>query len=191
MSKKIVIYIVIAFMAVLFLSTIGTLYTGYATLKQSELTLKHFPYPFVKYNNYNNLYLVVSDDATLDELEIASGIAQSIKGTIPLPPKIVTESNLPEGLHNLILIGDPCTNKLISKELGISKCNLGLNTNEGILLLNNHDKISILVVSGYNINGIAKASKVLQNYNTFPLKDNKIIINGNVNNIFSLNLKYS
>ena len=190
MDRKLVTYCISAFLAVLFLSTIGTMITGYAILPQGDINLKHFPYPFIKYGDYNDLYIVVSDGATLDELETASDIGQILKGTTILTsPKIITASRLPEGEHNIILIGDPCTNKLISYELGTSDCSLGLKQGEGLLVLSNHEKTSTLIISGYDIEGLLKAAKVIENYNTFPLNNDKLIVSGNINNIYSLVLK--
>ena len=191
MDKKLFIYSLGAVLAILFLSTIGTLYTGYAVLPQSDLSLKQYPFPFLKYGSYNDLYIVISDGATIDELDAASNIAQNLKGSLPKSASIVTVSKAPDGDHNFILLGDPCTNKLMADVLKTNDCNpFNLNNGEGLLLLKNSQRTSTLIVSGYDLQGILKASKVLSNYNTFPLKENKVIVSGNLNKLLSLSLKY-
>ena len=61
MKRKSIIIAISFFLAILFLSTIGSIYTGYATLDQSRLTLKYYPYPFVK----NNVSLMIIDTMSL------------------------------------------------------------------------------------------------------------------------------
>ncbi|HLC86009.1 MAG TPA: cellulose biosynthesis cyclic di-GMP-binding regulatory protein BcsB [Candidatus Nanoarchaeia archaeon] len=191
MDRKVVVIAISVFLAVLFISTVGSFYTGY-TILQSDIKLSHFPYPFVKNNDYNSLFIVLPNSYTLDEYEAAKDISLGLQFTRPLPPEVVTESNLPEGNHNLILIGDPCTNSQISYYLETNDCNLGLKNGEGIIQLVNNDRTSVLVVSGYDTSSIRKAAKVLAKHNSFPLKNNRIVVSGgNLQNPYSFLLKYN
>lgn len=190
MDRKAVVIAISVFLSVLFISTVGSLYTGY-TILQSDITLSHFPYPFVKNNDYNSLFIVLPNSYTLDEYEAAKDISLGLQFTRPLPPEVVTESSLPDGNHNLILVGDPCTNSLISYYLQESDCGLGLKSGEGLIQLVNNKRTSVLVVSGYDTSSIRKAAKVLAKHNSFPMKNNKVVVSGgSLNNPYSFLLKY-
>ena len=181
MDKKVVMLSITAFLAVLFLTTIGSSITGYSTINQAQTTLKDFPYPFIKNNAYNGLYIVTPDNSNAEEQAAALKIAQHLKTTQPLLPKIVTISTLPKGEYNLILIGNPCNNELIAKELNNNRCSLGLNTGEGLIQLVSHRRTSSLIVSG----DVEKASRVLAS-NYYPLIGTNIIVKGGK----SLSLEY-
>ncbi len=182
MIKKAIVLAIAVFLAVLFLSTIGSFYTGYAVLDQSS-TFKNYPYPLVKNSVPNDVYIVVPDNLKSEYDKSASLIAQSLKGSNPIQPKVVTVNSLPEGDHNLILIGSPCNNKLIAKEMPLNSCDLGLSGGEGFLKLVNHEKYSIVIVSG----DINKASNVLSRYNFYPLRGTEIRITGNKNLVLDYN----
>ena len=177
MNKKIMAVSIAIFLAILFLSTIGSFYTGFVILSQSDITLENYPYPFIKNNVYNGLYIVLPTNYNSEEQEAALLIANSLKGTQPVNPNIITENNLPKGNHNLILIGDPCNNKLIAEELNTNRCSLGLNSGEGLLELVNHERTSTLIVSGVD-DGLEKAAKVIAKYNYYPLKGKNIVVKG-------------
>ena len=49
MDRKTVIVVIFLFLAVLFVSTVGSLYTGYV-IAQSDITLSNYPFPFLKNN---------------------------------------------------------------------------------------------------------------------------------------------
>lgn len=181
MKKEHIILGISVFLALLFVSTIGNMYTGY-TILQKDITLKDYPYPFIKNNNYNNLYIVLPDSYTIDEYDSALVIAKSIQFARPLLPKIVRESDLPDrGEYNLILIGDPCTNSLIADYLLTNDCNLNLYRDQGLLELVNNDKTSVLVVSGYDLSAIKKSAMLLSKYNTYPIRNNRVVVSGNPN----------
>ena len=79
-----------------------------------RLFLANYPYPFIKNNNYNSLYIVLPNSYTIAEFDAANNIINSRNFLDTWEPKIVTVSDIPQGEHNLILIGDSCTNSLIS-----------------------------------------------------------------------------
>ena len=189
MNKKHVILTVSLALALLFLSTVGSFYTSY-TILQEDISLDHYPFPFVKNNNYNSLYIVLPNSYTLDEYQAANDVANGLKLAMPLPPEIVTESSLPEGTNNLILVGDPCTNSLIAYYTEISDCSLGLSEGEGLLQLINNERSSVLVVLGYDLTYIKKAAKVLSNYNSYALKGSKVVVSGSLSSPLQFVLKF-
>ena len=187
MTRKTVAILIALFLCVLFLSTFGSFLTGFAVLDNEEITLKNYHYPFIKNNVPNSLYIVIPYAGEPEEYAAYTRIARSLKLTNPLPPEIVTDKEVPEGAHNLIIIGDPCNNELIAKELNTNKCNIDLRKGEGLLKLINHDRTSTLVVSGYSPDDITKASVVLANSNFYPLRGKEIRVVGKVG---SLSLYY-
>ena len=183
MIKKVILIVAALFLTALFLSTIGSFYTGYSVLNQKEITLKNYPYPFIKNFVPNDVYVVLPYDSRYEEYNAAINIARSLKGTNPLlqAPQIVTINEIPEGVHNLILIGNPCNNQLIAKELSTDECNLGLQKGQGYLKLINHEKSSTLIISGYSIKDIPNAVSVIVNNNYYPLRGNEIEVSGTKN----------
>ncbi len=191
MIRKVVIIGILFLLAVLFLSTIGSYWTGYVVLNNNELSLKQYPYPFVKNSNYNALTIVIPDQSTLEEQEIANNLAKALQSTRPLPPKVVRASELLETTNkNLILIGDPCTNKLITQELGTYECSLDLKEGEGLIKLITKERTSILIISGYDIESMKKASNVLVNPGLYPLKGKEMVVAGNLMNPYTYSLIY-
>ncbi len=191
MNEKKIVLVAFLFLAVLFLSTIGSYWTGYAVLNQQDLSLKNYPYPFIKNNGYNGLYIVIPEQSTLDEQQAASTIAKGLQSTAQLPPTVTTPSNLPEGNHNLILIGDPCTNSLIGSTLQTTDCTLNLKEGQGYLKLINYDRTSTLIVSGYDETSIKKAANTLFNHNMYPIKGTEVLVSGNVNNPYSYSFLFN
>ncbi len=183
MNKRNVVIIASAFLLLLFLSTIGSFYTGYAVLDQEDITLKFYPYPFIKNNVANSMYIVVPYHADQDHYRTARLLATSLKLHHELSSQIITDKEVPEGIHNLILLGNPCTNEFIAKELATDQCDLGLEENEGSLQLINHQRSSTLIVSGNNVEGMMKAAHVLTYYRFYHLFGNKITVSGKEDNL--------
>ena len=179
MEQKGVI-IVLLLLATLFLGTVGNFYTGNAVLNPSDLSLKNYPYPFIKNNVPNSLYIVIPYDYSYAEFDAARQISASLQGLNPLPPQIVTLKELPEGEHNLILIGNPCTNPLIADELATTDCHSGLEYGYGLLKLSNNERNSVLVVAGYSNDDLKKAVNVISNPNYYPLNKNAVLVSGNI-----------
>jgi len=183
-----VVTVLFLLLAVLFLATIGNGIVGYAIYDPQYTDLSHYPYPFIKNSGYNSLFIVVPENPTLTEIEAANNIAKSLQLTKPLPPQIIKPSQL-KSKANLILIGDACTNELISTFLKTNSCTLNLKPNQGLLKLL-PGKTSVLIVSGYDLENLGKAANVLAHYGSFPLKENQVIIEGTSDNIYSLGLIY-
>ena len=153
------------------MSTVGSFITGYSLLDQSEITLRNYPYPFIKNNVYNDLYIVIPSTYEPESYAAANKIAQSLKETKSLLPKIVSTEEVPQGEHNLILVGNPCSNKLISNELNTNKC---IITENGMLKLINHEMSSTLVITG----NLEKAARALSNYRNYPLRGDTVVVSG-------------
>lgn len=181
MNRKTVVFAISIFLSILFLSTVGGYLTGFILLAK-EPTLANFPYPFIKGITLNNAIIVTSDTPSITEQTAAITLSRSLKIN-GVMPKVVTVSTLPEGIHNLILIGTPCNNKLIAEKLNTNKCSL-TKKGEGLIKLVNEGDVSYsLILSG----DVAKASKVLQNKGYYPLRGTNIIISGTK----SLMLRYN
>ncbi|HIH25867.1 hypothetical protein J4476_01880 [Candidatus Woesearchaeota archaeon] len=190
MEDQHILFGVFLVLALVFISTFGSLYTGNVVYTGDKITLANYPYPFIKNNNYNSLYIVLPNSYTLDEFEAANNVLNGIKLSDVIEPKIVTVSDLPQGEHNLILVGDSCTNSLISYYTQSKDCSLGLKSGEGLLQLFNNDRSSVLVVSGYDLESIKKASKVLSLYHAYPLRNKKVIVSGNSESIYGYVLRF-
>ena len=183
MIRKAIVIVGSLFLAILFLSTIGSFYTGYAVLNQEDLTLQHYPYPFVKNNVPNDVYIVIPYDYSYSEFKVAQDIAESIKGKNLVSPSIVTDINVPQGEHNLILIGNPCNNDLIQELLATFECNSGLEEGQALISLINNYRTSTLIISSYTSEDLEKSSVILSNYNFYPLMKKKIIVSGGIGNL--------
>lgn len=187
MKSKFLVVFILVVLAVFFLSTVGNSIVGYSILNPSQATFKEYPYPFIKGLSYNSLSIVIAENPTLIEIEAANKIAKSLKETKTLMPEIVKPSQLSENKNNLILIGDACTNELISYALNTNKCTLNLKKGQGLLKLIS-GKSAKLIVSGYDLESLNKAASVLANYDLFPLSGTEIVVEGNSNNLLSLSL---
>lgn len=194
MNRKVVILIIVTFLAMLFLSTVGGIFTGFVIYKGSETDLKSYPYPFIK-NGYNNLLIVTPTNPTAEEAQAANKIAQSLKtyAKQPLLPKIVTDkwftARYSIESYNLILIGKKFNNKLIPKVLAKNPgILLADNSNDGnIIIFNNKGRLvksATIIVSG----NVEKAANVLTNFKNNPLKGTNIIISGE-KGFYNLNYK--
>src|SRR3989344_1394552 len=181
MKKKVLIIIVSLFLAVLFLSTVGSIYTGNVVYTPDKTTLENYPYPFIKNGVPNSLYIVIPDFPEMNEYQAAGKISRSLKNANPIPPTIVRISDLPEGYHNLIVVGNPCDNSIIAQLLKTTKCTGKLNEGEGLIKLVNSDRTNTLIVSGYSSDDLYKAALVLANYNVYPLLGKEIVISGTKN----------
>ena len=182
-QKKVVIGIG-AVLIVLFLATIGSFFTGYAVLNQKELTLENYPCPFIKNNAPNNLYIVTPVSPNAEETQAAKNIANSLERTKLMHVQIINDKEIPQGIYNFILIGNPCDNELVAQQLETDKCDLGLNEGDGYIKLVNADRASTVIISGYNSNALLKAATVISNYKFYPLRGTQIRVYGNPQSLF-------
>lgn len=104
-THKILVGTLIALVMVVTIIGFGDNLTGYS-VHGFNTDLSSFPYPFVKNNAYNNLFIVVSDSYSFMDLKTANVISDGLQGEGLFSPRIVSLSELPEGNHNLILVGN-------------------------------------------------------------------------------------
>jgi hypothetical protein len=166
-------------MLVLFLLLLGNVFTGMTVKDINSLTLKDYPAPFIKNNAPNNLYIIIPSSASDLEKDSALKIAQSLDINPPIHTEIITDKEVPKGLVNLILVGSPCNNEQIAKELEINKCNPW--SESGFIKLINKGKTSMLIISG----DLKKSTKVITHPNFYPLRGNEILIKGEENLLLS------
>ncbi len=191
-TKRGIIIAIFAFLAVLFVSTIGSSLTGFVVLNKKPM-LEDYPYPFIKNGGYNRVHIVMPDRYDTVTYRAMSKITYALKkdtsGLLVRQPRDVTISTsaaLPKGDYNLIVIGNPCTNRLLGEITRAQTCSvegLGLKQGEALIQLYNHRRTNTLVLAG----DVEKAATVIANYRMYPLKGNKIIISGSGN---SLKLRY-
>lgn len=163
--------------------------------------ITNYPQPFIKNNNYNNLYIVLSNGYSADEKEVARVIARSLRGNRRLLPNIVTESEIKdtEG-KNLIIIGKACENALIAKFLRTNSCNINyLNEYEGLqegegyiefLPQGSRPPVAVIVLTGYSDMDTLKAATVMAHTDFYVLESNKVIVKGDLKKgIYGLEIK--
>jgi len=190
-TKRGIIIAVFAFLAVLFVSTIGSSLTGFAVIGKKP-TLSEYPYPFIKNSVCNGVAFVLTDRYDHATYRAALAIERSLKAETrnlikqTTCAKRYTRQNIPDGEFNLIVIGNPCTNGMVADALKAKSCSIesiGLKEGEALIQIINHRRTSTLVIAG----DAEKAAKVLADYRLYPLKGEKVIVSGTGN---SLRLKY-
>ena len=138
-------------------------------------SLEDYPEPFVKDHRSDHLAFVVSEEEvtlySIVSADIASGLAPVAGNTKTLLDRELL-TNYRD--YDLILIGDPCENKLTSKFISVEYCDH--NPGEArIKLVDNGDKKAIIVM-GYNFDAIRNAGLVLRNYNDYALTGDEMIV---------------
>ncbi len=190
-TKRAIIIAIFAFLAVLFVSTIGSSLTGFAVLGKKP-TLSDYPYPFIKNSVCNGVAFVLTDRYDHTISRAAANIERALKADTrnlikqTMCAKRYARQNIPNGEFNLIVIGNPCTNGMVAEALKAKSCSiedLGLEEGEALIQLINHRRTSTLVIAG----DAEKAAAVLANYRLYPLKGDKVIVSGTKN---SLRLRY-
>ncbi|MBS3149943.1 hypothetical protein J4455_04620 [Candidatus Woesearchaeota archaeon] len=148
--------------------------------------LKDYPEPFILNAKFNDYALVVSTSGLNGEIivgaDIQSGLVPYVNEKFPSPYTTRQISSV-EG-KNVILIGNPCTNKLIAEvkniEFKSSNCDAFINDGETILELYDSldDKHVILLVMAKNDNDYKKAGLFLKYWEEHKdkFKGNKLVI---------------
>ena len=179
-SKKCIAILIGLFLMITFVYIFGSPITGYGIYGEpNELTLKDYPYPFIKNGVYNHLNIALDYQNSFD---LGWELIEYIKDYRRTYPNILLEPIF-EG--NLIIIGDACSN--IIRAYNSEYCN-NLNDNTGVIEILDNNERNILLVSGKG-SGLKKAVTVLENYNFYSLKGKKAEITGNPKNIYGLNVK--
>ena len=154
----------------------------------ANASLEDYPEPFVKDHYANNLAIVVSEEEvtlySIVSADIASGLAPVTGNTKTLLDKELL-TNYRD--YDLILIGDPCENKLTSKFISVEYCDH--NPGEARIKIMDNGINEAIIVMGYNFDAMRNAGLVLRNYNDYALtgdemtiteKDGQIIISNAV-----------
>lgn len=156
--------------------------TTILTTQSSALDLSNYPYIFIKDGRFRGV-IVVGDKASAEEVISASDIVSSLEfinpstrievGAVKLASEVADIQ-----LINSILVGNACTNKVISYILkSPSNCIGSYTAGEGrIDLYQNPNGMFSLVVSGYSTTDIRNAASVLSNYKNYNLKGISMVI---------------
>lgn len=184
--KKVTIGVIVVMLVGVFLVSFGDGITGYSILSK-DIKLDSYPLPFVRNGAYDNLFIVVPDDANSNVLLAAEKIADGLQGGRIGRPMIIQENRLLPGSYNLIFVGNPCNLKTLNALLNSNECDYGLD-NEGMIRLVDVARNRYLVVTGSDA-GIMKAALVLKNYQNYGLMGKEIIVQGNLNDPLGLVLR--
>lgn len=190
MKHKITWAVIGLFLAVLFIVSFQPIITGYSILDVAKGDLSSYPYPFVKNNLYNDVAIVLGDDYTDEDLFAAWDVAYSIKGLRPVLPEVITERELAgREVHNLILVGTPCTNPLVAKEIGTSKCEDV--EHKGLVALDVQERGSKMIVTGRTGKDVRLAAIFLLNNKLYAPMGNIVKVIGSLENPNGLDVSYS
>lgn len=145
------------------------------SLSLVNASLEDYPEPFVKGHYADNLALVVSEEEvtlySIVSADIASGLAPVTGNTKTLLDKELL-TNYRD--YDLILIGDPCENKLTSKFISVEYCDH--NPGEARIKIVNNGVNEAIIVMGYNFDAIRNAGLVLRNYNNYALTGDEMTV---------------
>jgi hypothetical protein len=186
--KRVTISVITVLLIIVFIVELGNNITGYSILNR-KIDLSSYPLPFVMNNLYNDLYIVVPDSYNFNELVAADKIALGLQDGRLGKPIIIKENQIPQGTHNLIIVGKACDMQLISESFRTSECTSSLDENKGLIKFIDVGTKKYLIVTGYSDEDILKAATILRNYKTYDLYGKEIIVSGDTKNILSLGLE--
>jgi len=151
----------------LMLIGLGPYITGYTVIDTTDITFKEFPYPFIKNNAYNALFINIPEYATAKEQAAAQVLAQGIQERRFKAPEITTEN--PRN-SNIIYIHENCDD---CKE---GEAKLSLSSQRG------ETRIDIM-------GNVELGAAVLGNFRFFPLKGKEMHIQGNPEKLESIKMQ--
>jgi len=144
--------------------------------------LSNYPCIFIKNNSLNATIVIGADSGNqemLDSMDIISSL-QSLGyqvGSISLDTSISNPTN-----KNMILIGNPCNNRIIASFMNLPYPSCGsmmnISNNTGILFIYKNGNNNILFVGGYDTNDTRRASLVLAEYYYYPLHGQSVSVFG-------------
>lgn len=170
--EKFVVVIAAFLILFLFISGLSPLITG-NIIYSDDFDLKDYPYPFIKNNVYNSLYIVVPEIPTNAELRAANAVGSGLKSSRPLMPKIIPPSRLPSGPANIIAIGSPSRNPLVAKYLSEEPA-----PSTGVIELVKENSGNVLAVSASSEVTLVKTAEILKYYYSQPLDGTRITLSG-------------
>ena len=142
----------------------------------SGFDLADYPDMFTDYSNFNGR-IVVGSTAIASDVIAAVDIAQGLYLQGIEPGATVLDTELSDLEQNLIIIGRPDSNPLVSNYTLPS-----LNPGEGLLKIVNHNDYAHLIVSGYDPESTRVAAKVLANHQDYALSGPEAITIGDLAN---------
>lgn len=180
MTNKTTLLVIALFLAFLFVISFQPLITGNVVYSWDDADLSDYPFPFIKNNYYNDVYIVVGNGHNADEMFAAYDIAYGLQGLRSRLAPIIVENEVPTNAHNLILVGTPCTNTLIAEFLETNDCDSIVN--KGIVSLDYGERKTTMIVSGKTSQDVRKAALFLRNYPLYAAKGKVALIEGSVSN---------
>lgn len=180
MTNKTTLLVIALFLAFLFVVSFQPIITGNVVYSWDNVDLSNYPFPFIKNNYYNDVYIVVGNGHNADEMFAAYDVAYGLQGLRSKLPAIIVENEIPANAHNLILVGTPCTNTLIAEFLETNDCDS--IADNGIVSLSYNDRKARMVVSGRTSQDVRKAALFLRNYPLYAPKGNVALIEGSISN---------
>ncbi len=180
MTNKTTLLVIALFLALLFVVSFQPIITGNVVYSWDNVDLSDYPFPFIKNNYYNDVYIVVGKGHNADEMFAAYDVAYGLQGLRNQLPSIIVENQVPANAHNLILVGTPCTNTLVAEFLATNDCNSMIN--KGIVSLDYGERKTTMIVSGKTSDDVRKAALFLKNYPLYAPTGRVALIEGSVNN---------
>ncbi len=187
-KSEVTIVVVFLLLATIFVSSFGPVITGHIVLDSAKVTLADYPFPFIKNNYYNDVYIVLGNNHSPDETFAANDIAYGLKGLRAVLPPVILESEVPEKAHNLILIGTPCTNSMVANFLGTNNCNAVQNA--GVIILDNQERSATLVATGRTSEDVRRAALFLRYIDLYAPLGKHALVHGSIENTNGLSVEY-
>lgn len=179
-NNNIVMLSVLLFLALLFVVSFQPIITGHVVFDWKKITLSDYPFPFIKNNYYNDVYIVLGNQHTAQETFAANDIAYGLKGLRATLPPIILESEVPKTAHNLILVGTPSTNSMVADFVGTDDSS-ALNDG-GVVMLDNKERSATLLVTGQTDEDVRKAGLFLRYYALYMPLGKIAYVHGSISN---------
>lgn len=164
-----------------------------STFEETTSGLEDYPAPFIDgCNFYGNI--VVGDSAPAEDVISAIDITSSLtSGTtssgsfcaVIVSPALLASELVSIGSQNLIVIGNPCDNKITAEIMGSSSdCLADFEKDKAIIKLyeTSGGKIA-MIVAGYSTSDTRKAARVLKNYEDYSLSGDSVTVSGSLTNL--------
>lgn len=176
MKNKTTLLVIALFLALLFVVSFQPLIVGNVIYSWDNIDLSNYPFPFIKNNYYNDVYIVVGNGHDAAELFAAQDIAQGLKGYRAFLPPVILEDQLPETAHNLILVGTPCSNSLVAEFLETDDCSSLKQA--GIVSLDTKYRKATMIVTGRTSENVRSAGLFLRHYKLYAPLGSVALVTG-------------
>lgn len=138
--------------------------------------LSEFPKNFIKGDKFDG-YIVVGANAPSSDAIIQSNLALKVAQYLG-KPQLISKTDMDVALeNNLVLIGNPCINKLTNELLGNPEpCDKDFPAGEAYIKYIEKDGYKYLIIAGNDEQGTKKAAEKVINFKTSKLKGEEIKI---------------